>query len=88
MKKCCANCKFKFDLKILDYSNGGCRHSDADGFICMNFEDEGIAMHMIGLDENTGSCEAYSSRKKEIIQALLEHMKKKEKDEQDTECTS
>ena len=64
MKECCANCALRYDLKMSDYSHGGCKDFDIDnGFICMAFADERIAMFMVGVDENTGMCECFTERK-------------------------
>jgi len=59
MKASCANCKRRYKLERLDYSNGGCIHTDMDGYICMAFADEGIACWIVGESEETGICECY-----------------------------
>ena len=53
----CANCKLCLDLEILDYSKGGCKHTDVpEEFICLAFMDEGKACLMRGLSRD-GKCE-------------------------------
>lgn len=63
MSECCATCKHRYNLEKLDYSNGGCVHTDMTGYICMAFADEHIACWMVGQNEETGICEAYEKRK-------------------------
>lgn len=55
----CLDCKNCYRLEKLDYSHGGCKHTDMEGFICMVFADEGVANWMVGLDEEKGHCEMY-----------------------------
>ena len=55
----CKTCRNHYRLEKLDYSAGGCQHSDMDGYICMAFADEGIACWMVGTDLDSGMCEAY-----------------------------
>ena len=62
MDECCANCKLRYDLQQYDYSNGGCVHTVMDGYICMAFNDEGIAVWMIGEDAKTGMCERFKMK--------------------------
>lgn len=66
MKECCDNCKLKKDLVKFDYSQGGCIHTDYDGFACLGFAYEGIVSHMVGCDPSTSMCEAFIPRVKEI----------------------
>lgn len=54
---CCNNCKYKLKLVKYDYSHGGCKHSDYDGFCCMAFAHEGTAIHMIG--SSNSYCEMF-----------------------------
>ena len=60
MSECCENCQFCLDLEKCDYSKGGCIHSSAEGYICIAFKDDGVAMWMIGNNRNTGMCECYT----------------------------
>lgn len=59
-KRCCANCKSCFHLKLHDHALIGCIHSDQDGFICMAFSDERTAIWQKGLDPFTNYCEEYT----------------------------
>ena len=65
LKPQCATCHKRFDLKRFDYSTIGCEHTDMDGFICMAFADENIAIWMVGINEDTEGCEVYTERKSE-----------------------
>ena len=62
MKECCANCRNRYALKKLDYSKGGCEHTDMEGFICMAFADERIAAWTVGIDAENGMCECYQEK--------------------------
>lgn len=66
MKECCETCSRKLELKKYDYSQGGCIHTDYDGFCCIAFGSEGIAVHMVGIDANSGICEMYSPKKEKV----------------------
>lgn len=59
---CCANCRLRYNLAKLDYSHGGCEHTDMEGFICMVFADEGKAEWLVGVHEETDQCECFSPR--------------------------
>ena len=57
--ECCATCTLKYRIEKMDYSKGGCEHSDPDGFICMAFSSEGLACWIVGNDPKQGMCECY-----------------------------
>lgn len=59
MEECCKNCKLRYKLVKLDYSEGGCKHMDMPGYICMVFADERIASWMYGAAENA-HCECFT----------------------------
>ena len=59
MNECCENCKHMLSLEELDYRDGGCKHTEMDGFVCLGFADEGLACWMRGIDMKTEICEAY-----------------------------
>jgi hypothetical protein len=64
MKECCINCKLCFPLVKFDYSQGGCKHSDMDGYVCMAFAlaEQGeppVAIWMVGCDPSRDMCECY-----------------------------
>lgn len=59
---CCANCARCYMGKKYDYSHGGCKHSDMEGYICMAGADEKLAIWMVGNNMVTGKCEAYTPR--------------------------
>ena len=61
----CKTCNKHLDLVKLDYSKGGCEHTDQEGFICLAFASEGTACWMVGQDENTGFCECYTRKQPE-----------------------
>lgn len=63
MTECCANCRRAYRLQKLDYSKGGCKHTDMEGYICMAFADEGLACWMVGENPDTGMCECYAPKK-------------------------
>lgn len=62
-KECCQNCRHRYTLEKLDYSKGGCEHSQPEGFICMAFADERLANWMVGLDGWKLCCECWEARK-------------------------
>ena len=59
-KRCCNNCKYKKRLTKYDYSQGGCKHTEMEGYACLapDFVCEGDAIWMVGLDE-TSQCECW-----------------------------
>jgi hypothetical protein len=62
--KCCSNCQYNLKLIKYDYSNGGCQHSDYDGYACMAFASEGTAVHLIGTNPENEYCECWMPKKK------------------------
>ena len=63
MKECCTNCKNRFDAHKTDFTKLKTDEpidSILDGFICMAFANERVAVWMIGTDEQNGICEMYS----------------------------
>ena len=62
MEECCATCSRCLKLEKFDYSHGGCKHTDMEGYACTVFMREGTIAWMIGIDQNTGMCEAYSPK--------------------------
>ena len=59
----CSNCGRKYRLTKFDYSDGGCKHTDMEGYVCMAFADEGEAVWMVGADEEKDLCECYQEKK-------------------------
>lgn len=57
-EECCTTCARCFKAEKSDYSNGGCKDSDMEGYICMCFADEDIAVWMVGTSQNE-QCEMY-----------------------------
>ena len=62
MKECCNTCRKKLELKKYDYSQGGCIHSDYEGFACLIFASEGVAIHMVGANPDKERCEEWSPK--------------------------
>lgn len=62
-KECCQNCRHRYTLEKLDYSKGGCEHSQPEGFICMAFADEKVASWMVGLVGKNEKCECWEAVK-------------------------
>lgn len=60
--ECCNTCKRKMRLVKFDYSQGGCIHTDYDGYACLALAYEGEVVHMVGEDPATGMCEMYAQR--------------------------
>ena len=58
----CSNCALCYEIEKLDYSHGGCEHSDPPGYICMAFGDEGKASWLVGQDIQSGLCEAWTKK--------------------------
>lgn len=63
MKKCCNTCRLKKKLIKFDYSQGGCIHTDYDGYACLIFASENKVVHMVGCDPELEMCEMYSPRR-------------------------
>lgn len=59
MKECCENCGNRYKLVKFDYSRGGCKHTDMDGYICMAFAEERQAVWMVGTHEQLDLCECF-----------------------------
>lgn len=68
MTESCKTCRHRLRLIKYDYFNGGCIHKDiTDGFICMCVANEGVAIWMVGADGNTGFCECYEPKQREVV---------------------
>ena len=63
MKECCKNCMLSLHVKKCDYTKGGCKDSDMQGFVCLGFAHEGLACWMVGVDPEVEICEMYSPPK-------------------------
>jgi hypothetical protein len=59
---CCANCKYRYDLKKADYSDGHCVDTEMPGYICMALDFEGIAVWMYGANEKNAKCEYFAPK--------------------------
>ena len=59
-KRCCSTCKYMKRLIKWDYSGGGCKHSEYDGFVCLACAFEDVAIHMVGADPDVGACEVWA----------------------------
>jgi len=62
----CKNCKRRYRLRKNDYSQGGCEHSDMEGYVCMCLSREGIAEWMVGLNDEDEICECYSPKEDKL----------------------
>ena len=62
MKECCNTCKLKKDLVKFDYSQGGCIHTDYEGFACLALAFEVEVVHMVGGNPELDIREMYSPR--------------------------
>ena len=62
MKECCKNCKRNLKLVKFDYTQGGCKHTALEGFICTAFANEGEADWMVGLNQEKDLCEVFSPK--------------------------
>ena len=60
INQCCNTCKHKMKLEKWDYSQGGCIHTDYDGFACTAFGYEGVIIHNVGGNPAKGMCECYT----------------------------
>ena len=63
MKECSNTCRFNKRLLKWDYSQGGCIHTDYDGYACLALSFEDVVVHMVGVDPETGMCEMHSPKK-------------------------
>lgn len=57
----CATCKYRKTLKKYDYTQGGCKHTEMEGFACIADSFEGLIIWMVGTEN--GGCECYERRK-------------------------
>lgn len=62
VRECCNTCKLKKKLVKFDYSQGGCIHTDYDGYACLALAFEDEVVHMVGHNPEFGMCEMYSPR--------------------------
>ena len=62
-KENCNNCRKNLKLKKYDYSQGGCVHTEYDGFCCLAFAYDGVAIHMVGGNPDTDVCEEFVRRR-------------------------
>jgi len=54
------DCIFRLRATKFDYSQGGCKHTDMEGFICAAFaKSDGEAIWMVGLPDGC-MCEMYA----------------------------
>lgn len=60
--ECCATCRNNYSLEKSDYSQSGCIDTQMEGFICMAFASEEIAVWMVGCNPNEEQCEMYSPK--------------------------
>lgn len=60
MNECCNTCRLKKNLVKFDYSQGGCIHTDYEGFACLALAFEGEVVHMVGGNPELDICEMYS----------------------------
>ena len=58
----CTNCRLKLRLEKYDYSKGGCKHTPKDGYICLAFANEGLAVQMVGINPEDGGCEMFAPK--------------------------
>ena len=66
------DCIFQLKATKFDYSQGGCIHTDMDGFICTAFASEGEAVWMVGLS-NGCMCEMYTN-KEELYERMHDNV--------------
>lgn len=62
MKECCNTCRKKLELVKYDYSQGGCKHTNYDGYACLIFASEGDVVHMVGVNPEIEHCEEWSPK--------------------------
>lgn len=62
MTECCETCRHKTKLVMYDYSFGGCKHIELDGFACLSFVNEGQTEWMVGSNPKVEKCEAYEPK--------------------------
>ena len=60
--KCCANCRYNRRLVKYDYSHGGCKHTDMEGFACVMPENQGDVVWMYGDAQEIGQCECWARK--------------------------
>ena len=59
----CHNCRNRLELKKWDYRGKGCEHTQMEGFVCTAMASDGVAVWMLGLDEDDSKCECWEKRK-------------------------
>ena len=62
MEESCETCARRYRLRKYVYSYHGCEHEEMDGYICMCFASEGVAVWKTGVVEEYGICEAYKPK--------------------------
>ena len=65
MDENCRNCRHRLEITKLDYSQGGCKHTDMEGFVCTGLAYEGTAYWMVGLEPEKEMCEMWEGKVKE-----------------------
>ena len=65
---CCATCKRYAPIIKYDYSKGGCKHTEMDGYACLldlsqYTTDKPKVIWMVGSDASREMCECYESRR-------------------------
>lgn len=65
MKECCNNCVYKYDLVRFDHSNGGCEHTDIEGYTCVlfkGFKRDRKVIWVVGEDPEYARCKMFEER--------------------------
>ena len=62
MQECCETCRNNLQLERWDYTKPNVPKEEMDGYVCLAFASEGLAVQMIGSDPETGRCEMFSQK--------------------------
>lgn len=82
MTESCENCRLRLKLSKWDYSdvkNKGVPKEDMEGYVCLAFQNEGLAVWLVGESEKNGMCECWEEREsKESIMARVKESGKQQ----------
>ena len=58
----CTNCRLKLRLEKWDYSKRGVPKQEQEGYVCLAFANEGLAVQMVGINPEDGGCEMFTPK--------------------------
>ena len=58
----CTNCRLKLRLEKWDCSRRGVPKQEQEGYVCLAFANEGLAVQMVGANPEDGRCEMFTPK--------------------------